>query len=87
MTGVLTGSSKGWAMREVQIMVSVITCLSGYLPSSSAQVCVLLDRNSVVVTVLCVCLQFEQVCGWTLAQCREQNIGEYSKIHLQYIAC
>ena len=33
---------------------------------------------------VCVCVQMEQVCEWTLAQCKEQNVGELGGLMIHY---
>ena len=38
VTRVLTGINKNWAMKEVQIMISMITSLSSHLNSNSVEV-------------------------------------------------
>ena len=38
VTGVLGGCNREWGMREVQIMISVMTCLTSHLDSDSQQV-------------------------------------------------
>ena len=68
------------------MMVSIITCFSSHLPSSSTEVYTVLTIDIHTVATYCrddskCCLyvrvlQLQQVCEWTLAQCKEQNIGE-----------